>query len=141
MHEVKKKIFQSQYCAHSSMVRHGTARQKFCSYKTEEALQVEPQSNSNLYDSARRGTTYKTGLTVWHTNNTTFECRLLNCFLALQAAILSSKFIFFCSCYSGIGARYAGGETGVSLGNGCVVKSIIQHEIIHALGKNIIHVS
>ena len=44
------------------MVRHGTARQKFCSYKTEEALQVEPQSNSNFYGSTQRGTTYKTGL-------------------------------------------------------------------------------
>ena len=37
------------------MVRHSTARQKFCSYKTEESLQVEPQSNSNFYGSARRG--------------------------------------------------------------------------------------
>ena len=44
------------------MVRHGKARQKFSSYKTEEALQVEPQSNSNFYGSARCGTTYKTGL-------------------------------------------------------------------------------
>ena len=44
------------------MVRHSTARQKFCSYKTEESLQVEFQSNSNFYGSARRGTTYKTGL-------------------------------------------------------------------------------
>ena len=44
------------------MVWHGTARQKFCSYKTEESLQVEPQSNSNFYGSARRSTTYKTGL-------------------------------------------------------------------------------
>ena len=44
------------------MVRHGTALQKFCSYKTGESLQVEPQSNSNFYGSARRGTTYKTGL-------------------------------------------------------------------------------
>ena len=43
------------------MVRYSTARQKFCSYKTEESLQVEPQSNSNFYGSARRGTTYKTG--------------------------------------------------------------------------------
>ena len=48
------------------MVRHGTARQKFCSYKTEESLQVEPQSNSNFYGSARRGTTYKTGLRLIH---------------------------------------------------------------------------
>ena len=47
------------------MVRHSTARQKFCSYKTEEPLQVEPQSNSNFYGSARRGTTYKTGLTYF----------------------------------------------------------------------------
>ena len=46
------------------MVRHSTARQKFCSYKTEESLQVEPQSNSNFYGSARRGTTYKTGLSM-----------------------------------------------------------------------------
>ena len=46
------------------MVRHSTALQKFCSYKTGESLQVEPQSNSNFYGSARRGTTYKMGLTV-----------------------------------------------------------------------------
>ena len=44
------------------MVQHSTARQKFCSYKTEESLQVEPQSNSSFYGSARYGTTYKTGL-------------------------------------------------------------------------------
>ena len=44
------------------MVGHDTARQKFRSYKTEEALQVEPQSNPNFYGSARHGTTYKTGL-------------------------------------------------------------------------------
>ena len=48
------------------MVRHGTARQKLCVYKTEEALQVEPRSNSNFYGSARRGTTYKTGLRHEH---------------------------------------------------------------------------
>ena len=36
------------------MVRHGTARQKFCSYKAA-ALQVEPRSNSNFFGSARCG--------------------------------------------------------------------------------------
>ena len=44
------------------MVWHGTAQQKLCSYKTEEALQDEPRSNSNFYGSAPRGTTYKMGL-------------------------------------------------------------------------------
>ena len=63
MHEIKKKFYpKSVLCAFVIMVRHGTARRKFCSYKTEEALQIQPQSNSNFYGSARRGTTYKTGL-------------------------------------------------------------------------------
>ena len=53
--KLKRNFPKSVSCAFVIMVRHDTARQKFSSYKTEEALQVEPQSNSNSYGSARRG--------------------------------------------------------------------------------------
>ena len=45
------------------MVRHGTVRKKFCSYKTE-AIKVETQSNFNFCGSVRRGVTYKLGVSA-----------------------------------------------------------------------------
>ena len=57
----KETVQNFQLCACVIMVRHGTTRHNFSSYKTE-ALQVELRSNSNSTGSARRGTTYKTGL-------------------------------------------------------------------------------
>ena len=91
--KLKENFLKSVLCAFIIMVRHSTARQKFYSYKTEESLQVEPQSNSKFDGSARRGTTYKTGLRelnrVVHENLVTMETRLkiehrnCYCFIAI----------------------------------------------------------
>ena len=38
-------------------------------------------------------------------------------------------------CYSYLGMIGSGGEQDISIGRGCEYKAIVQHEILHALGR------
>ena len=104
MHDIRKEIFQGQYCANSSLwlgtAQHDKSFVRFCSYKTEEALQVESQSKSNLYGSARRGTNYKTGLNFLR----------IGCFLKT----VNERLIVICMSF-----RSSSLDAG-KFGNGCV---------------------
>jgi len=47
--------------------------------------------------------------------------------------LLFLTYNLFCRCWSFVGRIFSGGQT-LSIGNGCGLKAIVEHEFLHALG-------